>query len=67
MPILYITCPKTNKRLLTGLSADKPLKPGTFGEESLRCRHCRQMHTWHQHDLYFRGDPKKKPPGQNPP
>jgi hypothetical protein len=53
MPMLLIKCPVTGKMISTGFSMDK----GSFenptnimSNNSVRCPHCGQMHTWDKKD-----------------
>ena len=57
--MLMIRCPSTGKLLSTGIAMDvATLKTASVTDNSVKCPHCGQLHTWSKNDVVSPDDAK---------
>jgi hypothetical protein len=57
MMMLRIACPSTGKPLNTGFGMDKQsYKTTELKNNTVKCPHCGQQHTWSKEDVLLEGE-----------
>ena len=65
MPTVYIFCPKTNKKVSTGISVPAGTDLNTVNNNMMKCTACGGLHDWKGADATFDASiaPQPKVPG----